>query len=207
MYLSSRSWRYSPLDRSARVRKAFDTNSTGGAFSNENLYKGDPRMKLLFVTSCLPSPPMNGGMRRVHSLISGLARSHDVSVLTFAEPQDYLEVGLRATREYCEEVVTVPNPMLRNVSRQKRLLQARSMLSSGSYERLKYHQPQLQAALDQMTTHSRYDVLVTEFAHMAYYRTPRGIPSVLDEHNIDYDILRRASQTEAGMSRRIYNYM
>jgi len=81
------------------------------------------------------------------------------------------------------------------------------MISSGSYERLKYHQPQLQAALDQMTTHSRYDVLVTEFAHMAYYRTPRGIPSVLDEHNIDYDILRRASQTEAGMSRRIYNYM
>src|SRR5438046_2442998 len=84
--------------------------------------EGDTRMKLLFVTSRRPSPPMNGGMRRVHSLISGLARSHAVSVLSFAEPRDYLEVGLAATREYCDEVVTVPNRLLGISSRHKRLL-------------------------------------------------------------------------------------
>src|SRR5580658_7110597 len=47
----------------------------------------DP-LRVLFVTPYLPSPPRFGGQRRLHGLISGLAASHEVSVLSFVDPRE-----------------------------------------------------------------------------------------------------------------------
>jgi hypothetical protein len=42
-------------------------------------------LKILFVTLYLPSPPRYGGQRRLDGLLRGLARSHEVSVLSFVD--------------------------------------------------------------------------------------------------------------------------
>src|SRR5207248_9707478 len=107
-------------------------------------------MRLLFLTPYLPRPPRWGGPRRIHGLLSGLARSHSISVLALGEANQDQSVSLGATQEYCEQVVLVENERSGLMGRQKRALQLQSLVSPHSYERLVYHRPAFQAALDRM---------------------------------------------------------
>src|ERR687884_1184468 len=127
-------------------------------------------MRLLFLTPYLPSPPRWGGPRRIHGIVSALARSHSVSVLALTTPGEDHTASIRATREYCDEVVTVENNRSNLSVRQKRRLQLRSLASPHSFERLVYHRPAFQAALDRLVARTNYQVITAEFAQMAYYR-------------------------------------
>jgi glycosyltransferase involved in cell wall biosynthesis len=167
-------------------------------------------MKILFLAPYLPSPPRSGGPRRVHGLMSELARAYEVSILALsgiAEDQG----ALAATRAYCAEVVTVPDARASLGTAAKRQLQLRSLLSPRSFEYQVYRRPAVQAALDALLARRDYDVVNIEFSLMAQYRFPRGPRRrpriVLDEHNIEYDILRRTSAAEGGLVRRLYNYL
>lgn len=164
-------------------------------------------MKILFLTPHLPSPPTWGGARRMHGLISGLAVSHDVSVLSFVEPNGDHEQAVRATRQYCSEVVTIPNGRYELSGSRKRGLQLESLVSPSSYERLVYRRPAFQAALERMLGRGRYDIIAPAFPWMGYYSFPGDANVVLDEHNIEYDILRRTAAAETTLARRLYNYV
>ncbi|HET9495112.1 MAG TPA: glycosyltransferase [Chloroflexia bacterium] len=165
-------------------------------------------MKLLFLSPFLPSPPRSGGPRRIHGLLAELARRHEVSVLAFTAPGEDVEAGVRATREYAAEVVTVENDRLDRALewRRKRTIQLRSLFRLQSYERLTYHQPAFQRAVDRMAARGEYDVVTTEFAQMTGYRLPRSARLVLDEHNIEYDILRRTASAERLSVRKLYSW-
>jgi polysaccharide biosynthesis protein PslH len=168
------------------------------------------RLSVLFVTPFLPSPPSFGAQRRLHELISGVAVSNDVSVLSLVDPSENQEEAIRATEEYCRRVVTVSNTAYSAGGARKRLQQLASLGSPHSYEWLGHSEEPFRAALEQMLAH-RYDVVHFELAPMAGYaaacgvgRSPRPI-LCLDEHNIEYDIVRRTAGAEAGTLRRAYS--
>jgi glycosyltransferase involved in cell wall biosynthesis len=162
-------------------------------------------MKLLFLTPYLPSPPHSGGPRRLHGLMSGLARSHDVAVLALVDPTEDQAAAVRATREYCGTVLTAPNDRYGLTVRRKRALQMASLASPWSFERLVHHRPAFQAALDELVARVRFDAITVEFAQLASYRLPRGPRLVLDEHNIEYDVLRRTAAADRRLDRKVYN--
>ncbi len=146
----------------------------------------------------------------MHGLMTELASRHSVSVLSLQSVPD--ERALAATREYCEEVVVVPAPGLSLPSMGKRLLQARSLLSLGSFEALSHAAKGFSTELRRLLATRRYDAVTFEFAQMAPYRTAlggkkveRGPVFVLDEHNIEYEILRRTASGRASLPRRAYN--
>src|SRR5205814_3082188 len=156
-------------------------------------------MRLLFLTPYLPSPPRWGGPRRIHGLLSGLARSHSVSVLALVAADEDPGVSLRATQEYCDEVfVVVDTERSALKGREKRALQLRSLISPRSYEHLVYHRPAFQSALDRVTIRKSYDIITAECAFMAHYRVRRGPKWVVDELNIAYDVLHRIALAERG---------
>jgi glycosyltransferase involved in cell wall biosynthesis len=167
-------------------------------------------LKILFVTPYLPSPPEFGGTRRLHGLMTGLARTHAVSVVSLTTPLEKHEHRLVATREYCREVVAVSNAAFGLSLRNKRALQLRSLASRRSFEWLTHVQPEFTARLRELLSREAFDVVNFEFSHMAPYRNllsgVLGHPIfVLDEHNIEYEILRRTAASELGRVRRIYN--
>jgi glycosyltransferase involved in cell wall biosynthesis len=168
------------------------------------------RLSVLFVTPFLPSPPVFGAQRRLHELISGVAASNDVSVLSLVDPHENQEETIRATEEYCRRVVTVSNPAYSVSGARKRLLQLASLGSPHSYEWLGHSEEPFRAALEQMLAH-RYDVVHFELAPMAGYArtcsTGRHARPILclDEHNIEYDLVRRTAGAEAGTLRRAYS--
>lgn len=167
------------------------------------------RMKILFVTPFLPSPPRFGGQRRLDGLMRELAAKHDVSILSFNRTDEHEHSSLAATREYCREVVTAPNFDLTD-TREKRALQLRSLSSLHSFEHLlAARRNDFQALLDRMLSETRYDVVQFEFAQMTAFHFASDGPTspvfVLDEHNIEYDILRRTAEASENLPRRVYN--
>jgi glycosyltransferase involved in cell wall biosynthesis len=168
------------------------------------------RLDLLYVSQMPPSPPRFGGQVRMHGLMTAIARRHAITALALVEPDDDAAEVERAMRAYCEDVILVRTPGGGN--RAKRLLQLRSMGSSKSYERLLFTVPEAQAALDALLARQRFDVVNVEFPFMADYRlrqAPPGAPPpalVLDEHNVEYDVLRQVARSGgAGIDRRVYN--
>ena len=168
------------------------------------------RLSVLFVTPFLPSPPRFGAQRRLHELISGVATANDTSVLSLVDPSEGQETGIRATEEYCRRVVTVSNSTQHAGRGRKRLLQLASLGSPHSYEWQNHREGRLGAALEQMLARP-YDVVHFELAPMAGYATacrqgPGTRPILcLDEHNIEYDIVRRTAVAEASALRRAYS--
>ena len=168
-------------------------------------------LNILFATPYLPSPPQFGGARRLDGLMTGLARRHTVSVVSLLNPaeDDAHPESLRATGAYCKKVVTVSNPPFGFSVRRRRLGQLRSLASWHSFEWRNYVNPALTARLRQLLAEERFDVVNFEFSQMAAYRAALAPPYrpvfVLDEHNIEYEILRRTAASESGPLRRFYN--
>src|SRR5687768_7638417 len=124
----------------ARARATSGTSSTTRRSSNDGVMG---RRRILVISSFLPSRE-SGGRVRLRALMRRLASSHSVSLLSYVSPTTPPEV-IREVREQYDEVVTVPNERL---ARGKRNLQLRSLLSTRSFERLRYEQRHFQAALD-----------------------------------------------------------
>ncbi|MDP9001844.1 MAG: glycosyltransferase family 4 protein [Myxococcota bacterium] len=166
-------------------------------------------MRVLFVTPYLPTPPRFGGQRRMHGLMAELARRHEVSVLSFIDPTDDDSIkSTRATREYCRRVVTVPNRILDPGRLRKRLQQVSSLLTYRSYEHYMSRTRAMQDALNGLLIDCAFDVVQIEFSQMAVYdvAASRGRPvRCLDEHNIEYDVLKRTAGADVGPLRRAYN--
>ncbi|MEO6603096.1 MAG: glycosyltransferase, partial [Polyangiaceae bacterium] len=68
-----------------------------------------------------------------------------------------------------------------------------------------------QATLDRMLRENRYDVVQVEFVQMAAFEFRShgaGAPAlILDEHNIEFDILRRTARSPGELPRFVYNAM
>ena len=192
------------LHRSVRPSEAHEAGP-------RNVNRGGERRRVLFVTPYLPSPPRFGGQQRLHGLISGLARSHDVSVLSLVDPSEDQTESLRATGAYCRSVVTVTNHRYAAGPARKRLLQLGSLLSSRSYESLLHSDRAFESALDRLLAKERYDVVHFEFPHLAAYRSRhpvapgKGPAFLLDEHNIEYDVVRQTARAGGSALRRAYS--
>jgi glycosyltransferase involved in cell wall biosynthesis len=166
-------------------------------------------MKLLFATPYLPSPARFGGQRRLEGLMKSLAVNHELSIISFNASDEFGEMSLEATRAYCRDVITFPDMDFRD-ERDKRLLQARSLLSRFSYEHLLIaRRREFLGRLQQLINSERFDIVQVEFCQMAAFRfklpAERRFRVVLDEHNIEFDIVRRTASAEVSPARRVYS--
>jgi len=166
-------------------------------------------MKILFVTPFLPSPPRFGGQRRLDGLMRCLAKKHEVDILAFNRTDEWETLSRDTTRTYCRVVETIPNLDLTD-NREKRTAQLRSLLSTHSFEhRLAARRNDFQRALDDFLRRTDYDVVQLEFMWMSAFRYGFGGSkppiTVLDEHNVEYDILKRTAGGSGSKVRLFYN--
>jgi glycosyltransferase involved in cell wall biosynthesis len=169
-----------------------------------------PRLTVLYVCQFPPSPPRFGAQVRMHGLMTALAERHDVWAVCCAEP-DMIRESRRAMEEYCRGVDIVPDAISASTLR-KRLLQLRSLASTGTFERHLFTTPALRRAIEAALSARRFDVVNVEgpfVAHQRFRRAPPGAPPprlVLDEHNVEYDVHRQTVEAGGGgVLRRAYN--
>jgi glycosyltransferase involved in cell wall biosynthesis len=160
-------------------------------------------LRVLILTPSLPYPPIWGFGIRVFEFIRLLARRHQVSVVTYAEPGE--EEKIAAVAAVCHAVHTVPR--VPETERSKRLAQLSSVFSRDSYQRRSLFSPLMQQKLDELMKRERFDVVQIESSQLAGYAfDPRAV-TVLDEHNIEYELLYRMYSTEGSPLRRMYNWL
>jgi glycosyltransferase involved in cell wall biosynthesis len=130
-------------------------------------------------------------------------------VLSLVDPSEDHTESMRATEAYCRHLVTVSNQRYATGGTQKRLRQLGSMLSAKSYEWHLHREAKLDQALSGLVSRDRYDVVHFEFPHMVASRPrsadARGPAFLLDEHNIEYDVVRQTAIAADGAFRRAYS--
>lgn len=155
-------------------------------------------MDLLFITPYIPYPPSFGGSTRIYHLMRVLSREHRISLITFDDGSYGFDVEPLAKMLHCFERVP------RRVD-DKRAQQLRSLLSRSSFQKRFHHHQTMQEAIDRFFREQGADAAVVEFSQMGFYRFPSGVKVVVDEHNVEYDLLRRMAETETRPLRKLYN--
>lgn len=157
------------------------------------------RLRVLVVCADFPYPPRSGFAMRVYQLARRLAGRHEVTLLSYASPADGDRVE-RLQRELAVEVVP-RRPPSRGAKRARQLL---SVASPRPFACRAVESPELQAAVDGLCARGRFDAIQLESSLLCGLRFPAGVPLVLDEHNVEYEVFRRMQEGEQGRLRRAF---
>lgn len=159
-------------------------------------------MRILIVTPSIPYPPNWGFGIRVFQIVCELSRRHTVSVLCYSNAGE--EAKVAALAEVCHSVHTVPARL--PTERAKRAAQALSMFRRRSFQTAGVRASEMQQLATELLTAERFDIVQFESSQMSWLELPAGVVSIVDEHNIEYELLQRMYQTETSRLRKLYNW-
>src|SRR5947209_4641203 len=157
-------------------------------------------VRILWLAPYFPAPTFGGGTR-VFNLIRALAVSCEIDLIAMDEGAD--EGALRELRSLCRTVEVLPRPTAS--PGRKRLLQLRSITSRRSAQYWMLRSSQVQNRIDRAARERQYSAVILEHSFLGRYTLPASVPVVLDQHNVESEILRRASEHERSILRRAYN--
>lgn len=160
-------------------------------------------MRLLFLTPQLPYPPQQGTAIRNYHVMAGLARRHEVSLLSFIEPDQRLEAA-QPLRALCHRLEVVPVPTRQFSDRLRDLL-----LSGWPDMALRLASPAFASRLADWLREERFDIVQIEGIEMARYlevifsasQRPRVI---YDDHNAEYVLQERAFRSDIRQPDRLH---
>ena len=162
-------------------------------------------MKILFLTPYVPYPLNNGGLIRVYHLLINLAREHTVTTVCMEPDNEAQAKGIEIIRQHGVDIQTVP--VANNQKKEfKRLYQLLSVVSSKPYQFKQYHSKTMQAEINKQLKNGDHDLLMVEFSQMGYYELNTNVPSFVDQHNVEYEIMHRTFQTESNPLRKLLAY-
>jgi glycosyltransferase involved in cell wall biosynthesis/pimeloyl-ACP methyl ester carboxylesterase len=158
------------------------------------------RLKVLVVASTFPFPSVSGVDMRNAQLLRQIASRHDATLLSYALPEDEPYITEMAGTMSIEVVTR------RHTSRSmKRIAQLLSIGSRLPFACLSVRSKAMQRAIDQLTAANRFDLIHIESSTMSLFRFPESIPTVIDEHNIEYELYARLYRGERARLRRLFN--
>ncbi len=159
-------------------------------------------MHILIVSPNLPGPS-GGANTRNYYLLRSLASKHQVSLIAYANHEELSNTtALQRLEQLTYSLKTIPYPTTAQGKRGRQLF---SVLQGQSYILRSYMSEHFQRAIDELAKKVSIDVVLFESVLMAGYRLPSSVRCIIDQHNIEYEILERTSQSEKGRLRRWYN--
>ncbi len=161
----------------------------------------DGPLAILVVTPDLPFPPSTGHKTRVLNLARQLACRHRVVITGYANGQSRDEIDtLRGTIDVVP-VAAAPRNVLR-----RRLVQAASLLARTPFSVRTTCGRELQPAVTRLLAERRFDCVVLESSTLGGLRFPAGLPIVVDQHNIEWELLDRMREGERSPLRRWFSH-
>lgn len=166
-------------------------------------------MRILFVSHFIPHPPTGGASLRNFNIVKELSKDNQVHLVTFTQRDRHptperIELSREALRPYCEEVTIIELATDHSRLRWYGLL-ALNLFSPEPYSAWKFRSPKMVAAIEHQLDGYLFDVVhVDTIALAGYLSHLRGLPAVLNHHNIESTLLRRRARTLRNPVERAY---
>lgn len=171
-------------------------------------------MKVLWLSHLLPYPPKAGVIQRSYHLIKQLSREFEVDLLAFHQPRlmaplvKNLEQGVEDAKVHLGQFCQIRGIFEIPSEQQKwgRIaLAARGALSRDGYSLLWLRSSEYQNRLTQLIAAEKYDLIHFDtLSFYPYFGSCRGIPAVLDHHNIESHMMQRRAEIESRWLHKFY---
>jgi sugar transferase (PEP-CTERM/EpsH1 system associated) len=158
-----------------------------GAFRYARAVLETRPLRILFLAPRLPWPLDTGGKIRTYYLLRALARRHEVTLLSFLDPED-------SEREGPRELVRlgIPHELVPSPSRLHLLFSLGLGLAGPTpFTIRKYQVGALAARVAARARRGEVDLVHCDHLHMAPYGARARLPFVVDEHNVETVIWER----------------
>jgi sugar transferase (PEP-CTERM/EpsH1 system associated) len=148
-------------------------------------------VRILWLSAGLLLPLDKGGKLRTWHLLRHLAQRHDITYLSFADPETPAHI-LEGMREVCSTLETIPRREPAKGSLAFYASAASRVTDRLPYAVGKYRSAKYARALSQLLASGSFDLLVCDFLVPAV-NMPASLPcpAVLFTHNVEADIWRR----------------
>lgn len=157
-------------------------------------------LKILHLLPYLPTPPHFGGAMRIYHVLRHLNHHHQVYVIAYGDNGDEEEF-YREFPDLQERTLILKRA---DHGRMIRLQQLRAFLSDHSFWYTKTFSDQMQSAIDQVTRHIHFDMILFEFPMLGQFRFPESIARIMDSHNVEYHLLKRMSEVKQDPFRKMF---
>ena len=161
-------------------------------------------MKILWLNPNLLLPLDKGGKLRTWHIMRELARQHEITYLSFADPSQ-TEADREGMREVCTRLETVPRTDPAKGTARFYLDAARYLVDGAPYAIAKYRSRAFRDQVAALLHTGRFDVIVCDFLVPAINMPERlPCPAILFTHNVEAEIWRRHTETATNaVSRRL----
>jgi glycosyltransferase involved in cell wall biosynthesis len=163
-------------------------------------------LRLLFVSTIMPYPPIYGSAIRTWSLLRALAsQGVEITFLTFGSAGGRRE--LKPLHDLCRHVHVVPLA-------QKSLTRATDYVGRGiallgrrAYAAVRYRHREMLAAVQEQLSTGSFDAIFADTLFALVNIPPVRIPLIANGHNVEYLILKRYLQYETNPVKRAYAWL
>jgi len=160
----------------------------------------DRPLRILLISTQFPFPPRSGFTTRVYQLALQLASRHEVTLLSYLDPDGAADL------EHVREAMRVQTVEYRwRTGSGKRLAQLASLASRRPFICRLMYTSKMQAAIDALAAGDGVDVVQVESSPLCTFRLPATTSVILDEHNVEYEVFARMHDTERSLARRSFN--
>ncbi|HUE84275.1 MAG TPA: glycosyltransferase [Pyrinomonadaceae bacterium] len=163
-------------------------------------------MKILWLKTELLHPVDKGGKIRTYHLLKQLKADHQVTYLTLDDGSAPPE-AIPSAAEYCHDLIRVPHLTREKFSAGFYAELALNMASPLPYAIRKYKSAQMTAAITDVASKGRFDVIICDFLAPAV-NLPRNLktPVVLFQHNVEAAIWQRHYEVQQNLVKKRYLY-
>ena len=161
------------------------------------------RAQLLVVSPTFPYPPVSGGKQRIYFILSELAREHDITLLTLAEPGDACAKSAHAL-SFLARVITVPISQQRWQQLCRFVTNAPRWLLGTPAEVLVKRSPKLLCALKRLLATGEFDAVQLEYSQFISLLDPavcNALPTIVVAHDVSFVSQQRKAHYSVGIMR------
>ena len=164
-------------------------------------------MRILVVSTFMPYPAIYGAAIRTLSLLKALAsEGTETTFVTFA-PAPQPAGDLQPLRSLCQHVhaVYLPPKSLSSSSDYGR--RATALLNRDPYAVSRYRSPEMRRCIEQQLSARAFDAVIADMAFSLVNLPPVTVPLILNQHNVEYMILKRYMRVERNWVKRGYAWL
>ncbi|MEW5804351.1 MAG: glycosyltransferase [bacterium] len=160
-------------------------------------------MNILFLSTTIPYPPIDGHSQRTYYLLKHLAERHRIHLIGFVKkPDDWGSAQI--LREFCAGVY--PFVLPEDVSRlDLGLSLACNLFSSDPFVVRKYFHPQTRLTLEKIFQKDRIHLMHCDMPNLTVYVNSRnGPPAITVHHDLEWTLMERRADMESNFCKKWY---